>query len=162
GRLSRGAGDARARGAHLQGDRPGCRHSHRHGDVAPRARARDAAARDRETHAEGLVTDEPMVARDATYHRAPDALRRRVAASLAGESGAGRRSYAWRVAGIAIACAAAASITWNVAVVTLAPGETDRIAEQVLAAHVRSTMAPNHLMDVASADSHTVKPWFTG
>ena len=108
------------------------------------------------------MTEEPMVARDATYYRAPEGLRRRVAAAAASESRAGRRSYAWRVAGIAIACAAAASITWNVAVVTLAPSDADRIAEQVLAAHVRSTMAPNHLMDVVSTDTHTVKPWFTG
>ena len=103
-----------------------------------------------------------MIARDAMYYRASDALRRRVRGALADENRSARRSYGWRLLGTVIACAAAASITWHVAVLVLAPSATDRIADQVLAAHVRSTMAPNHLMDVVSTDSHTVKPWFTG
>jgi anti-sigma factor RsiW len=105
---------------------------------------------------------EPVIARDATYYRAPGELRKRVRASLGEAARAERRPYLWRLAGIGIACVAAASITWNVAILTLRPSDTDRIAEQVLAAHVRSLMAPNHLADVASTDTHTVKPWFAG
>ena len=108
------------------------------------------------------MSEEPVIARDATYYRAPAALRERVRASLAGDARAARRVYTWRLFGTALACVAAASITWQVALLTHAPSDTDRIADQVLAAHVRSVMAPNHLMDVASTDSHTVKPWFTG
>jgi anti-sigma factor RsiW len=47
-----------------------------------------------------------------------------------------------------------------VATLAMRPGESDRIAQEVLASHVRATLG-NRLVDVASSDQHTVKPWLS-
>ena len=104
---------------------------------------------------------EPIVARDATYHRAPEALRARIQAAVAREARNEARPALWRWGGVAVAIAAAAVVSWNVALMQARVGE-DAIARDVVAAHVRSLMADGRLNDVASSDQHTVKPWFQG
>jgi anti-sigma factor RsiW len=97
------------------------------------------------------------------YHRAPDALRARVlaAAPPTPRSPRGRR-LSWRpfalAAGILILAGASAVIG---AYWPRGPSADDRLAEWVVAGHVRSLQV-KHLTDVASTDRHTVKPWFRG
>ena len=114
--------------------------------------------------------DEPMVARDATYYRAPEALRERIRASIAAESferpGPApvrpRWGGRWGWMGGAVAVGAAAAVSWNLALMQVASREDGLLAREVTAAHVRSLMLASHLNDVASTDQHTVKPWFEG
>jgi anti-sigma factor RsiW len=112
--------------------------------------------------------DEPMVARDATYYRAPDALRERIRATIAAGSfgpeapARARPRWRWQWMGSAVAVAAAAVVSWNLALMQVAQREDDTLAREVTAAHVRSLMLASHLNDVASTDQHTVKPWFEG
>jgi anti-sigma factor RsiW len=107
-------------------------------------------------------SSEPMIARDATYYRAPDALRDRIRASLASDARSEPRPAPWRWAGMAAAFAAVAVLSWTAALVSTQGAADDAVARDIVAAHVRSLMAENHLNDVASSDQHTVKPWFTG
>ena len=105
---------------------------------------------------------EPAIAQDATYHRAPDALRDRVRATLAANSREEGRSGRWRLFGFAAAFATVALVSWNVALLVARPGPDESFERDAVSAHVRSLMVPGHWSDVVSTDQHTVKPWFTG
>jgi anti-sigma factor RsiW len=106
--------------------------------------------------------DEPLVARDATYYRAPEALRERVRSSVRARARERLRPMLWRWGGMAAAFAATIAVTWNLALMEARNDEVDRLAREVQSAHVRSLMVEGHLNDVASSDRHTVKPWFEG
>ena len=105
---------------------------------------------------------EPLIARDATYYRAPDHLRARIRASIREEAREQARPMMWRWGGMAAAFATVALVSWNVALLQARGGDEERLAGEISAAHVRSLMLEGHLNDVASTDQHTVKPWFEG
>jgi anti-sigma factor RsiW len=72
-----------------------------------------------------------------------------------------RASWGPRAIRFAVPMAIGAMLTLLIAPHAGGPNADQRIAGEVVASHVRSLMA-THLMDVASTDQHTVKPWFNG
>ena len=94
---------------------------------------------------------------EATYHGASTHLRARILASLPQESAVRR----WKPWGLASGLSAAFALVLAVGVYIATPGADEKLAEDIVAAHVRSLMV-DHAFDVASSDSHTVKPWFAG
>ncbi|HUL91646.1 MAG TPA: anti-sigma factor [Burkholderiales bacterium] len=97
----------------------------------------------------------------ADYHAAPASLAARLRASVPAAPEGTRERAGWpRWLGPAAALAAVALLTWGVTLLSLQPGEDERIAREVLASHVRATLG-NRLFDVASSDQHTVKPWLS-
>ena len=115
-----------------------------------------------------------VVREHADYHVAPDDLRRRMAALVAspqaapdrrpaaargGSIGAALQTWlGWRPLAASLAFAGVLAVTANL--VWLQSSRDDRLMDQVVASHVRATLG-QHLVDVASSDHHTVKPFLS-
>ncbi|HET7766070.1 MAG TPA: anti-sigma factor [Burkholderiales bacterium] len=94
------------------------------------------------------------------YHVAPAAFAERLSASVPGAQERPRRLMLARWLVPAAALAGVALLAWIAAALLVRPGADDRLAAEVLDAHVRATLA-GRPFDVASADQHTVKPWLS-
>ncbi len=112
------------------------------------------------------------VTQHADYHAAPAALRARVRMLGAepapapvpmdvcrpGWPSAVRRWFAWRPLVASFGLVALVAVALNLAL--LQSGRDERLGQEVIASHVRATLT-QHLVDVASSDHHTVKPWLS-
>jgi mycothiol system anti-sigma-R factor len=113
--------------------------------------------------------------RSSLAYAAPEALRERIQSSLraAAPVEVPERASGWnamqflrpllvlRWAGAFAVLALCAVIAWQLVPGLRGPSSDQRLAAEVLTSHVRSLEA-SHLLDVASTDQHTVKPWFDG
>jgi len=125
--------------------------------------AQDAALRAQVQSAQSL---RDTVRDGADYHAAPAALRSRIQAlggtppQKAAAAAPGQRWFAWRPMGLALA--ALGLLVWGLTLsLGLWPSSHDeRLMQEAIASHARATLG-QRLVDVASSDQHTVKPWLS-
>lgn len=135
-----------------------------------------SAALEVERHLEGcadcallladLETARKWIRQDTPYHRASGDLRDAIAQTLDREEGVvkarprGRFDFSRRFLSGAASGAGVMALAATLAFFLYLP-QPDPLAGDLMNAHLRSLMS-DHLIDVASSDRHTVKPWFAG
>jgi len=131
-------------------------------------------ARELETHllgcpdclrAEERLTElRSAVRKHATYHSAPAELRETAMALVRPPTSRPWRGVTlrwWQLGGLLSASASAAALCALVALHLASPTIEQQMAAELVNDHIRS-LVQDHLLDVASTDQHTVKPWFAG
>ena len=103
---------------------------------------------------------------DVPRYPAPHALRDRVQAMMEATDARvpsrampGAERLRWLAAGVLAGCAGTV-LAWFVGTTIVAWRASDDLATEAVTSHVRATLG-NHLVQVASSDQHTVKPWLS-
>ena len=99
----------------------------------------------------------------ASYHRAPELLRERIVVSLPAASvrkPALAARFGWWRLGSAGLAAAMAAVLVVLLVLPRGPSDEQRLDQQLMASHARALLS-EHVIDIASSDQHTVKPWLS-
>jgi anti-sigma factor RsiW len=135
------------------------------GEAAVAAERHIAGCADCQAFCAEVATLSDAIRDSVPRYAAPSDLRRRLDRALDAEDAArraaarapARRSF-WRGA---FSGAGAAGLAAGLAVVALQPPSPVGLADQVTNAHTRALMN-DRVIQVASSDHHTVKPWFAG
>jgi anti-sigma factor RsiW len=94
--------------------------------------------------------------------KAPQNLKRNVKAAIRAANPETKSSFFnWRWASALASAVVVVILGWAVTTQWTRSSEEALLVNDIISSHVRSMMA-NHITDVASSDSHTVKPWFGG
>ena len=112
---------------------------------------------------EELQSIRTMVRTKLPFHRAPPGLAARIGAALPREAPPAVSRPWFRLPSVGFAGGGLAGALAGAALTLIilnGPGREDPVVQGVIGSHVRSLMA-DHLMDVATSDQHTVKPWLS-
>src|SRR6266699_1973339 len=94
--------------------------------------------------------------------KAPARLKRNVQGAIRAANPEVRSSvFYWRWASVLASAVLIIGLTWTVTTHRARSSEETLLVSDIVSSHVRTMMA-NHVTDVSSSDSHTVKPWFSG
>ena len=112
---------------------------------------------------EKLRALETALKNDELRYEAPRAVRLQVMSALRKSEAKKEpwRFFSWNVVTAGALAAAAAFVLLLFMTDRMAPRGTNRLVQELTSSHIRSLMAM-HIIDVASSDQHTVKPWFNG
>jgi anti-sigma factor RsiW len=92
----------------------------------------------------------------------PAHLKRRLRGAIRAANPQARSSlFYWSWASALASAVLAIALTWTLTTHWVGSSQEAQLVNDLVSSHVRSMMA-NHVTDVASSDSHTVKPWFSG
>jgi anti-sigma factor RsiW len=95
-------------------------------------------------------------------YNAPTHLKRKLRSAIHAADVEPRSSvFSWRWVSIPATLALLVAFAWILTTRSLKSSEETALVNDIVSSHIRSMMA-DHVTDVPSSDSHTVKPWFSG
>jgi anti-sigma factor RsiW len=98
---------------------------------------------------------------DALYYKAPEGLGQRLRASLRPQRVSRARRLPWTWVAVAASVVLCVSVGFLLARLRLEPSHHERVAQEVVSAHIRSLQVNKvRLVDKPSSKNHEVKPWF--